>query len=70
MEGVRERYERLLGDVKELTRYLTDRINYMERINIINMETSSKTEGKILEIMEAQSNINTGESKMGKFRPE
>ena len=61
---------RVLGDVKNLTRDLSDSTEEIERINIRKMETSSAMEGKILDLMEFQSKLNTKESKMGKVCPE
>ena len=61
---------RVLGDVKNLTRDLSDSTEEIERINIRKMETSSAMEGKILDLMEFQSKLNIRESKMGKVCPE
>ena len=47
-----EWYERSLGDVKDLTRYLRDSENEIERIKIREMETSSDMEGTRLDILE------------------
>ena len=61
---------RVLGDVKNLMRDLSDSTEEIEMINIRKMETSSAMEGKILDLMEFQSKLNTRESKMGKVCPE
>ena len=50
---MRELYERVLGDVKDLTRDLRDSTNEIERINIREMDTSSDMEGEILDLLEA-----------------
>ena len=67
---MREWYERVLGDVKDLTRDLRDRTEEMERIKIREMETSSKLEGTRLDLLKAKSKLKTKESETGKIRPE
>ena len=42
---MREQYERDLGDVNYLTRDLIDTTKGMERINVMDRETSSNLEG-------------------------
>ena len=69
-EGMRERYERVLGDVKGFIIYLRDSTKEIKRIKISKMDTSSDLEGTRLDLLEAQSNLNTRESEMGKFHPE
>ena len=56
---MRERYERFQWDFKDLTRYLRDSTKEIESIKIRDMETYSNLEGVILELMEAQSKLNT-----------
>ena len=54
MDGMREHYERALGDVKNLTRDTRDKNKYMESINIRGRETSPNLEGSRLDLLEAQ----------------
>ena len=61
MGGVREQYKRALGDVKDLTRYLRDRNEETEMINIRYIETSSDLKGEILYPVEAKSKMETRE---------
>ena len=58
-EGMRERYERVMGDVKDLARDLRDSTKEIERINIREMETSSELKGTRLDLLEAQSKLKT-----------
>ena len=69
-EGMREQYERVLGNVKDLTRYLRNRTKDMERIKTREIDTSSDMEEKILDLLEVQSKINIRELEMGKVRLE
>ena len=50
---MREKYDRALGDVKDLTRDMRYMTKDKESINIRGTETSSNMEGKILELLEA-----------------
>ena len=52
MEGMREWYERALGDVNNLTRDLRESTKEMERINIREREAYSDMEGLILNLLE------------------
>ena len=54
MEGMREWYERDLGDVNNLTRDLRESTKDMERINIRDRETYSNLESIRLDFLEAQ----------------
>ena len=67
---MREQYERVLGNVKDLTRYLRNRTKDMERIKTREIDTSSDMEEKILDLLEVQSKINIRELEMGKVRLE
>ena len=67
---MRERYERVIGYVEHLTRDLRESTKGIKRIKIREMETSSDMEETLLELLEAQSKLNTRESEMGKVRPE
>ena len=69
-EGMREQYERVLGNVKDLTRYLRNRTKDMERIKTREIDTSSDMEEKILDLLEVQSKINIRELEIGKVRLE
>ena len=69
-EGMREQYERVLGNVKDLKRYLRNRTKDMERIKTREIDTSSDMEEDILDLLEVQSKINIRELEMGKVRLE
>ena len=56
---MKERYDRFLEGVKDLTRDLRDSTKEIERIKIREIETSSKLEGTNLGLLEEQSKINT-----------
>ena len=51
-------------------RDLKDSTNDMDMIKTREMETSSDTEEKILDLLEVQSKINIRELEIGKVRPE
>ena len=53
MEGISQQYERDLGDVKDLKRYLRDRTKDIYSINIRERETSFNMEGTKLDLLEA-----------------
>ena len=58
-EGTREFYDRVLGDIKDLTIEMKDRTKDVDRIKIMYMETSTRMEGKILVFLQEQSKLKT-----------
>ena len=59
MEGMRKQYDRDLGDINYLTRYLRERTKDMEMTNIRDRETLSDMEGGRLYLLEVQSKLDT-----------
>ena len=58
---MRERYERVLGDIKYLTRDLRDNTKEIDRIKVREKDISSDLEGTILDLLEAQKKLNNRE---------
>ena len=66
----KEGYEKALGGVGYLIRDLQDRNKDMARINIREREILFNMEGKRLDLLEVQYNLNTSELETRKFRLE
>ena len=65
---MREQCEKALGGVNDLTKDLRDRTEDIERNNIRDGETFSNMEGGRLDLLEAQSKLETRESQIRKVR--
>ena len=59
MEGMRQQYDRDLGDINYLERYLRERTKDMEMTNIRDRETLSDMEGGRLYPLEGKSKLDT-----------
>ena len=68
MEGMRQHYDRDLGDTKDFTRDMRNRTEDTESIYIRVRETSSNNKGTIFDLLEDQSKLETKEFETRKVR--